>query len=319
MTDTPSDPTDSASTFILTDEDGSVLDVSDVDKITMEGMQLAYALAAVCDDKDRMDDLAAAVLARVGPVGFGYVAAAALTVMAEQLLSPVYTVAQAATGHDFRAGVKAISEGRVPDGADDRRVHVALEDPQAASMVEFFFGGEERWAATPPVALLSVAERVAFEGNLEKVASMRGLPVAAVAEMGYLEMLGSVLQTAVAAQISLAQLWARRNGREDLLAPVGGDTSDVLGHDGGVGTTDTLSVDPQEENMFLLPSGVVDVNETSALGVRLGREVIAMRSDPAAVLDLIGGVMTTQGATGAALILAAALAKMAAMVSAADV
>lgn len=67
-----------------------------------------------------------------------------------------------------------------------------------------------------------------------------------------------------------------------------------------------MSVDGDEPNL-LLPSGVLDVTKTGAIGVMLGHAVIAVRSDRQAVGELVGYILTTFGAEESALILAAAV------------
>lgn len=100
-------------TYLIVGDNGEPLGVADIDQITTVGTELAFAMAAHCDDAAQLDRIVADYLARVGTASFGYVAACALRIMAEQILSPSLDVV-ATAGHDLRPGIRAIAEGRQP-------------------------------------------------------------------------------------------------------------------------------------------------------------------------------------------------------------
>lgn len=104
---------DDNSTHLVVDDNGLPIGIFDADMITDEGTRFAFALAAACDEPDAVQRIQAETLARVGTASFGYVAASALSVMVEHILSPSFDVAQA-HGTDLRAGMRAIAEGRSP-------------------------------------------------------------------------------------------------------------------------------------------------------------------------------------------------------------
>jgi hypothetical protein len=101
------------STHLVVDDHGLPVGIFNADQISDEGTRFAFALAAVCDDPDAIQRVQAETLARVGTPSFGYVAACALSVVVEHILSPSFAVAEA-HGTDLRAGMRAISEGRNP-------------------------------------------------------------------------------------------------------------------------------------------------------------------------------------------------------------
>ncbi|MBM7518301.1 hypothetical protein [Nocardioides nitrophenolicus] len=100
-----------ASNFIVTDDCGSPLGVMNIDLIQAEGTAMSYSLAAAAGDKDALDQIAAATLARIGAASFGYVAAVAAKQLAEGVVGPLLDVIDAtrdATGvpaQDLRAGL----------------------------------------------------------------------------------------------------------------------------------------------------------------------------------------------------------------------
>lgn len=100
-------------TYLVTDDNGEPLGVFNADAIEAEGAKYAHALAAACDDPAALDRINGQTLARVGVESFGYVAANALRVMTEHVLSPCLDVA-AAHGTDLRVGLRAIADGRDP-------------------------------------------------------------------------------------------------------------------------------------------------------------------------------------------------------------
>lgn len=104
---------DNNSTHLVVDDNGLPVGIFDADQITDEGTRFAFALAAVCDDPDALQRVQAETLARVGTASFGYVAASALGVMTEHILSPSFEVAEA-HGTDLRSGMRAIASGRNP-------------------------------------------------------------------------------------------------------------------------------------------------------------------------------------------------------------
>lgn len=104
------------STYLIVDDDGVPQASLDMDKITDHGVKLAFRLAAARDEAGRQaaaNDIAAQVLAEVGPDAFGYIAACALTTMARDILHPVLDCADAAGVH-LRPGIEAIAAGRDP-------------------------------------------------------------------------------------------------------------------------------------------------------------------------------------------------------------
>lgn len=99
--------------YMLVGDDGEPLGVLDMQMISDEGIRLAFAFAANCDNPTALDHIQVETLTRVGVAAFGYVCANALRAMAEHILSPSFDVA-AAHGTDLRSGMRAIAEGRQP-------------------------------------------------------------------------------------------------------------------------------------------------------------------------------------------------------------
>jgi hypothetical protein len=99
--------------YFVTDDNGQPIGVFDVDVITTEGTKLAFAMAAVCDDKDALLRVQQDTLNRVGPDSFGYIVGNALAVMAEYILGPTFKVTRA-YGNDLQAGMAAIARGEQP-------------------------------------------------------------------------------------------------------------------------------------------------------------------------------------------------------------
>lgn len=104
-----------AETYLVVTDSGEPVGVFDRQRIEDEGCRFAFALAAVCDDPAALDRVQAETLARVGTESFGYVAANALRVVVEDILSPALEVAEA-HGTDLRPGIRAVAEGRDPGG-----------------------------------------------------------------------------------------------------------------------------------------------------------------------------------------------------------
>lgn len=100
-------------THFLTTDDGQPLGVVDVSQIQNQGARLAFRLAASCDDPGRLGAIVAETLAAVGVGAFGFVAAAALRCLAEQVLDPALEAGEAAGVH-LRTGLVALAEGRDP-------------------------------------------------------------------------------------------------------------------------------------------------------------------------------------------------------------
>lgn len=99
--------------YVVTDDAGTPIGMFDADVITTEGTKLAFAMAAVCDDRAALLRVQEETLSRVGPDSYGYIAGNALAVMSEHILGPTFKVARA-YGTDLQAGMAAIAEGRTP-------------------------------------------------------------------------------------------------------------------------------------------------------------------------------------------------------------
>ena len=67
---------------------------------------LAYRMAAYCDDPAELDRVATDAATALGPDGFGYVAAAALRILAEHILEPTLQVTDA-LGVDLWPGLES--------------------------------------------------------------------------------------------------------------------------------------------------------------------------------------------------------------------
>jgi hypothetical protein len=80
--------------FLLTDGQGAPLGTVDLDGINARGDRLAYALAAVSDQPARIEEVMAALVAEVGPRETGYVAAAALGIVVQDILEPLVQIAE---------------------------------------------------------------------------------------------------------------------------------------------------------------------------------------------------------------------------------
>lgn len=98
---------------LLTDDDGSPVAFIDMDAITDAETELAFRMAAHCGDPVALDTITHDVMTKVGTGTFGYVAACALRLLAEQILEPALTAGEAAGVH-LRPGLLALSEGRDP-------------------------------------------------------------------------------------------------------------------------------------------------------------------------------------------------------------
>lgn len=86
--------------YLVTDSDGAPTGFVDVDQIQAQATRLAYDMAVACSDPTHLEQVTTAHLAEAGAEAFGYVAAAALRILAEHVLDPVLQV----TGELHRAG-----------------------------------------------------------------------------------------------------------------------------------------------------------------------------------------------------------------------
>ncbi|QOR69135.1 hypothetical protein IM660_10350 [Ruania alkalisoli] len=96
--------------YLVTDEDGTPAAFVDMDQIQSQAVRFAYDMAAACGDRAELERVSEQHLAEAGTGAFGYVAAAALRNMTEQVLDPVLDVTDRLheTGHlahDLRAGL----------------------------------------------------------------------------------------------------------------------------------------------------------------------------------------------------------------------
>jgi hypothetical protein len=105
----------SGETYLVVSDSGEPIGLFDRQRIEDEGCRFAFALAAACGHPAELDRVQAETLARVGTESFGYIAANALRVVVEHILSPVLDVAEA-HGTDLRASIRAVAESRDPGG-----------------------------------------------------------------------------------------------------------------------------------------------------------------------------------------------------------
>ena len=92
--------------YIITDDNGMPIGSADIGQVQAEATVLAYRMAAYCDDPTELDRVATDAVATLGPDGFGYVAAAALRILAEHILEPTLQVTDA-LGVDLRPGLES--------------------------------------------------------------------------------------------------------------------------------------------------------------------------------------------------------------------
>lgn len=102
--------TTNPTTYLVSDEDGEPLGVFDIDQVQAQATRLAFDMAEACGDRAKLEAVTARHLTEAGTSGFGYVAAAALSILARQVLDPVLQVTDALhagghLGHDMRAGL----------------------------------------------------------------------------------------------------------------------------------------------------------------------------------------------------------------------
>ncbi|QAY62902.1 hypothetical protein ET495_06190 [Xylanimonas allomyrinae] len=98
--------------LLVTDTAGLPIAFVDVDTVQSQAIRLAYDMAEACHDPDALDTVAARHLTEAGTDAFGYVAAAALRMLARHVLDPVLDVTDALHDHgrgplqhDLRAGL----------------------------------------------------------------------------------------------------------------------------------------------------------------------------------------------------------------------
>lgn len=96
--------------YLVVDDDGSPIAMFDKGQIDSDGVKFAFALAAVCADEDAVDEVVAETLTRVGVDGFGYVAAAALSILVKEVLAPTLVVTDK-VGIDLRTMLRSIADG----------------------------------------------------------------------------------------------------------------------------------------------------------------------------------------------------------------
>lgn len=101
---------------LVSGEDGSPLGVFRMSQIESDGVDFAFALAAVSGDDVAITSVVAETLSRVGSSAFGYVAASALKIMTTEILEPALVVTDT-VGIDLRSGLRRIAAGESPDGA----------------------------------------------------------------------------------------------------------------------------------------------------------------------------------------------------------
>lgn len=97
-------------TFVVTDDAGTPSAVVNNDELQTQATLLAYDVAEHAGDPEAITTVMASHLVAAGPGGFGYVAAAALRILAEHVLNPVLEVTDQLhrhghLQHDLRAGL----------------------------------------------------------------------------------------------------------------------------------------------------------------------------------------------------------------------
>jgi len=101
-------------THILTTEDGKPLGTINMDAILARAVHLGFELAVFHDDPPQLDRLFAEALDELGSREYGYVVAAALRHVVENVFSPIIAIAdEAGVGDSVHLGlVKAAQEAR---------------------------------------------------------------------------------------------------------------------------------------------------------------------------------------------------------------
>lgn len=90
--------------IIITDSDGNPQGAAVLEEIQAQAIRLAFDMAAHCDNPHEMDEITKGHITEAGVEGFGYVAAAALKILARDLLQPVLECTDAA-GMPLREGI----------------------------------------------------------------------------------------------------------------------------------------------------------------------------------------------------------------------
>jgi hypothetical protein len=103
--------------YLLEGDDGEPLGVVDIEMITTAGCQLAFEMAANCADEFELERIVAGTIDTVGTSNFGFVATAAMKMLAFDILNPALTAGEAA-GVSLRHGLRALAEGKDPGEAD---------------------------------------------------------------------------------------------------------------------------------------------------------------------------------------------------------
>lgn len=91
--------------IIVTDEDGNAKAFVNVDRLQSDATRLMYAMAVTAGDDDATDKVGADWATQHDPDYFGYLSAAALSLLTRNILAPVLDVAEA-RGVDLRAGLR---------------------------------------------------------------------------------------------------------------------------------------------------------------------------------------------------------------------
>lgn len=91
-------------TAVIVDETGAPKSVIDIDQLQSDAIRLMYALAATAGDDDETDKVSNEWVSAHDPEYFGYLAAAALSLMVRNVLAPTLDAA-AVVGLDLRPGL----------------------------------------------------------------------------------------------------------------------------------------------------------------------------------------------------------------------
>lgn len=95
-------------THMLVNDDGQPLGVIDIDLIQARATRLGFEMATFHDDPTELDRVSAEALAEVGAQAFGYVTAAALRHVVENIVGPLMAIAdEAGVGDAVHAGLAA--------------------------------------------------------------------------------------------------------------------------------------------------------------------------------------------------------------------
>lgn len=90
--------------IIITDQNGSPEGAVILEEIQAQAVRLAFDMAANCADPKALDEIASRHIEETGVEGFGYVAAAALMILARDLMQPILECTDAA-GMPLRNGI----------------------------------------------------------------------------------------------------------------------------------------------------------------------------------------------------------------------